>query len=152
VLLFVVSCVSFQVTSKSYTEDTFSFSKKDTFYLEPISVTSYNFLENEEIGYILDKKLSFAMSSSPGIDVREELENTDFTIRPELIIKSYEVKYTEKNYYYLSIKILSNAEPEGTPASHFTYEYNGASSIFDSNVQNLMIEKFIDDFTKSINK
>jgi hypothetical protein len=152
VLLFTVSCVSFQVTSKSYTEDNFSLSKKDTFYLEPVNVTSYNFLENEEIGYILDRKLSFAMSSAPGININGEPENTDFTIRPELIIKSYEVKYTERNYYYLSIKILSNAEPELNPVCHFTYEYNGASSIFDSSVQNLMIDKFIDDFTKTINK
>lgn len=151
VLFFIVSCVSFQVTSKNYTEDDFSFSKKDTFYLEPVKVTSYDFLENEEIGYILDRKLSFAMSSNPGINLNEKPEKSDFIIFPELIIKSYEVKYTERNYYYLSIRILANIRPAGNPVSQFTYEYNGASSIFDSNVQNFMIDKFIGDFTKSIN-
>jgi hypothetical protein len=151
-LVFSVSCVSFQVTSKSYTGDNFSFSEKDTFYLEPVTVTSFNFIEDEEIGYILDKKLYFAMSSSPAIRMREKPEDADFTVRPELIIKSYEVKYTERNYYYLSIKVFSNLGPSGGSVSHFTYEYNGASSIFDSKVQNLMIGKFIDDFTKSVNK
>jgi hypothetical protein len=108
-------------------------------------------LENEEIGYILDRKLSFAMSSNPGINFNENPEKSDFTIAPELIIKSYEVKYTERNYYYLSIKIFANIRPAVNPVSQFIYEYNGASSIFDSKVQNLMIDKFIDDFTKSIN-
>ncbi len=151
VLFFIVSCVSFQVTSKNYIEDDFSFSEKDTFYLEPVKVTSYDFLESEEIGYILDRKLSFAMSSNPVININEKPEKSDFTIFPELIIKSYEVKYTERNYYYLDIKILANIRPAGSPVSQFTYEYNGTSSIFDSNVQNFMIDKFIDDFTKSIN-
>ena len=122
VLLFFVSCVSLQVNSRRYTEDNFSFSKDDVFYLDQVRVTSYNFPENDEIGYILDRKLSFALSSSQGISINAEPENADFTIRPELIIKSYEVKYTEKNYFY------------------------------DSKIQNLMIDKFIDDFKKSINK
>ena len=152
VLLFMVSCVSFQVTSKSYIEDNFRFNKTDTFYLEPVKVTSYDFLENEEIGNILDRKLSFAMSGSPGIGIHETQEKADFKILPELIIKSYEVKYTERNYYYMSIKIFPNAGSEMNPVSHFTYEYNGASSIFDSNVQNLMIDKFIKDFSKSFNR
>ena len=150
-LIFIVSCVSFQITSKNYIEDDFSFMGKATFYLEPVKVTSYDFLENEEIGYILDRKLSFAMASNPAININEKIEKSDFTIFPELIIKSYEVKYTERNYYYLSIKILANIRPDGDLVSQFTYEYNGASSIFDSNVQNSMIDKFIDDFTKSIN-
>ena len=147
---FITSCVSFQITSKNFTGDDFSFGNKDTFYLEPVKVTSYDFLENEEIGYILDRKLSFAVSSNPVINYSEKPEKSDFIISPELIIKSYEVKYTERNYYYLSLRILSNSRPAADPVSQFTYEYNGASSIFDSNVQNLIIDKFIDDFTKAI--
>jgi len=150
-MFFITSCVSFQVTSKNFTEDDFSFSKKDTFYLEPVKVTSYDFLENEEIGYILDRKLSFAVSSNPVVNYNEKPEKSDYIIFPELIIKSYEVKYTERNYYYLSIKISANSRPAANPVSQFTYEYNGAASIFDSNVQNSIIDKFIDDFTKSIN-
>ena len=143
---FFLSCVSFQIDSKSFMAENSHFRKTDVFFLEPIVITSYNFMEDEAVRYIMDKKLAFALSSSEKIRMTEDKGKGEYIITPELIIKNYEVRYDDRNYYFLSIKVFS----EESIVCYFTYEYNGTSSIFDGKVQNIMIEKFLNDFIKNI--
>ena len=103
-------------------------------------------MEDEAVRYIMDKKLAFALSSSEKIRMTDYKGKGEYIITPELIIKNYEVRYDDRNYYFLSIKVFS----EENIVCYFTYEYNGTSSIFDGKVQNIMIEKFLNDFIKNI--
>jgi hypothetical protein len=137
------SCISFHIVSRGYMEDNIVIDKRSGFYLEPIKVTSFNFKNDDEIAFIMDKKLVFAINSNH-IGLAKEKDKSDYIILPELIINSYEEKYNQINYYYFSIKIISSERT----LCHFSYEYNGMDSIFDGKVQNIMIKKCIDDLLK----
>jgi hypothetical protein len=148
----LISCVSLRITTEGYVAENKTFNDDAIFYLEPITVTSSDIFELKEIGYIMDKKLGFALASSDAatsvLARHGSKEGADFIIKPELIIKNYEVKYKERNYYNLSVKIQSGQHI----VCHFHYEYNGTASIFDGKVQNALIKKFIDDFKGCMKK
>jgi len=145
---FFISCASLQVVSSDFTENNFIFDRSETFFINPIKITSYNFIEDDDICYIMDEKLRFALVRDKKVNINDEKKRSDYVILPELIIKSYQERYNEKNYYLFSIKILS----EDMVVCQFNYEYNGTSSIFNGKIQSIMIKKFINDFTKIIQR
>jgi hypothetical protein len=113
-------------------------------YLESFSITSYDFTGEEEIRAIMDRKLAVALYSGNGLSVGGSGEESDLVLVPELIVKRYQQRYTERFYYLMSVKVMR----AGTLAGQYNYEYNGASSIFDGKVQTSLISRFVDDFAK----
>ncbi len=139
----VSTCVSSQIVSKGFVDESVKVRATDTFSLKPLEVTSYNFFEKAELGYILEKKLLLALSSNPRI--RQE-ERATYSIEPELVVKTYEEKYTRRNYYLLNVRVTHGERT----VCHFSYEYNGSSSIFDGKIQNAMIDRFVKDLVDFI--
>lgn len=135
---FFSSCVSSQIVVRGFVDENRS-AGQNTFFLKPLEVIAYNFYEKEEATFILEKKLFLALSSKEGLKLVGKEAN--YHIEPELLIKSYEEKYDRRNYYLLNLKIMEGDRSVGL----FSYEYNGSLSIFDSRVQNGMIERFIKD-------
>jgi hypothetical protein len=144
VFMLFASCVSPRVTERLYTAPGAREGKDISVYLEPFSITSYDFTGEDEIRAIMDRKMAVAVMSESGFFVDEHRERSDVILIPELIIKRYQQRYTERNYYLLSVKITSAGELIG----QFTYEYNGTYSIFDGRVQTSLIKRFVDDFAK----
>lgn len=142
----LISCVTLNITSKSFVSKGLAFKKRDSFFLESIKITSYNFFENDEIRYIMDRKLQFALLNNKEVSLGEERRKADYIIVPELIIKNYQKRYDEKGYYMMSVKIYSR---KGL-LCQFNYEYNGTLSIFDRVIQDAMIKGFLRDFTRNI--
>lgn len=142
------SCVSMQLVSNVYVNKEFTFTKRETFFLEPVSISSYNFLEEEEIGYIMDQKLAFALNSSERVTLTETKAESDYTIAPELIVKVYEEKYNKRNYYLLIVRVISREKT----VCQFNYEYNGTAHIFDARLQNTMVEKLLKELAKSFTR
>ena len=136
-----VSCVSFNTKTYKLVRPAFkSAFKNDTLFnnsqvsLLPLEVKAFNFFNDDEIKYIMNKKLIFSLHSIPGLVVISGQEKSRFTIRPELIIKSYESNYTEKNFYMLSLTILDGS----CECAEVRCQYNGLLSIFDARVQDRM--------------
>jgi len=144
ILFFLVSCASIP----SFVAQNASFSQGDVIYLEPITVISFHFFQDEDIRCIMDKKLAIALSGIEQIILCSNREDADYFIVPELIIKSYQQKYDERNYYLLSISVLSTE----SKICQFNYEHNGKTSLFNSRVQNRMVKKLLNDFQKLIKK
>jgi hypothetical protein len=144
VLVFTNSCVSSRIISKSHEDKNQPQKPIESFYLKPIIVTAFNFFEDGEIGYIMDKKLDFALRNIEGMTFKKSADQRDYSIEPELIIKTFEEKYRVKNYYLLNVRVLLDERI----IFQYTYEYNGPASIFDGRVQSAMIERFIRDIKK----
>jgi hypothetical protein len=144
----VFSCTSLNVRSKGYLAEGESLPRDASFVLGDIKVISYNFLEKEEIGYIMAQKLSFSLAGSRKLRFHLSHQPGDYILDPELIIKVYEERYATRNYYLLTVRVMQEERVIG----HFTYEYNGSSSVFDAQVQNSMVKSFVDDLSKSQKK
>ena len=138
------SCTSLKVRSKGYLAEEEGLPHDASFVLGDIKVTSYNFLEEEEIGYIMAQKLSFSLAGSRELRFHRSHQPGDYILDPELIIKVYEERYATRNYYLLTVRIMQEERVIG----HFTYEYNGSSSVFDAQVQNSMVKRFLGDLSK----
>ncbi|MFW6139289.1 MAG: hypothetical protein ACOC7U_08960 [Spirochaetota bacterium] len=146
ILIFVFSsCVSFNITSRAYTQKGFSLKKTERLFLEPMIITSYNFMDEQEIAYILNKKLHLALLES-GLSLCSDKKSADMVIHTELIIKPYQQEYQDKNYYLLAVRCVSMKNKMWESI----YEYNGSASIFNSRVQNALFSQFIKDFSKLI--
>jgi len=146
VCILLSSCVSSRIISESYEDKKQIYKSAESFYLKPVEITAFNFFEDEEIGYIMNKKLEFALINVEGLTFNESAEKSVYTIQPELVIKAFEEKYRMKNYYLLNTCVLL----DGRTVLQYAYEYNGTASIFDGRLQNALIGKFIRDIKKYI--
>jgi hypothetical protein len=142
--VFLVSCVSSQVSEKLYTREELQAGRAASFSLEPFSITSYDFAGEEEIRAIMDRKIVVALMSEPDLSVVEQKDSSGPILFPELIVKHYQQRYVERYYFLLSVKVMR----AGELLSQYTYEYNGTSSIFDGKVQTALIKRFVDDFAR----
>ena len=147
VMFFILSCVSFNVKSQSITEK--NASKKDgaSFFIQPVKVTAFNFYNDREIAYIMDKKLGFSLRQIDGLAFHSENKKGDLVIAPEIIIKRFESGYSDKGFYMIILKVLSGNSGNNEEAE-FRCQYNGPLSIFDADVQDAMIKKLMAKFKK----
>ncbi len=146
IFLLASSCVSSLITSKNYEDNNRANKRLQSFYLRSITITAFNFFEDEEIGYIMNKKLDFALRNVEDLIFKEVEAKNGYSIEPELVIKTFEEKYRKRNYYLLNVRVLH----EGGTVLQYAYEYNGTASIFDGRIQNALIGKFIHDIKKYI--
>jgi len=141
----IFSCTSFQVTSRGFSEKNLKFTPKDTFYLESIKVVCFNFFDDEQVTYILNQKLAFELEAAENIRLVKNKGEAQYIIEPELIVKSYQQVYRDKNYYLFQIRIYREKEL----VLQYNYEYNGNHSIFDAGVQRVLLKRFLQDFKKT---
>lgn len=134
-------CVSSRIVSYGFGDKNRPQQPVEMFYLKHVIVTAFNFYEDEEIGYIMDKKMNLALRCVDGITLKKSAGRRVYSIEPELIVKTYEEKYRVRSYYLLSVRVLFDERI----VYQFSYEYNGPASIFDGRVQSALIGKFIRD-------
>ncbi len=138
------SCASFNIRSEEFLNEHVKNRENKSFYITPIKVTSSGFYEDEEIAYIIDKKLSFSLKRIGDISIHSEKMSNDLLIIPELIIKRFESNYMEKGFYMIILKVFSYDKQE----AEFRCQYNGSLSIFDAEVQDVMIKRLMNRFKK----
>jgi len=143
---FIFSCAYFQVSSQGFSQKNLGFNPEETFYLEPIKIVCFNFIDDEQIAYIMNRKIEFALKGKKHLSLVEKRDRADYSIEPELILKTYQQTYRDKNYYLLLVRIYR----EKAIVFQYNYEYNGNVSIFDAKIQNLLLKNFLQDFSRCI--
>ena len=147
VMFLILSCVSFNVKTQSIAEKNISKKDEASFYIRPVEITAFNFYNDGDIAYIMDKKLGFSLRQINGLAFHSEKKKGDLIIAPEIVIKRFESGYSDKGFYMIILKVLS-VNSSGNEKAEFRCQYNGPLSIFDADVQDVMIKKLIVKFKK----
>ncbi len=147
VMFLILSCVSFNVKSQSIIAKSAAIKYKASFYVQPVKVTAFNFYKDEEIAYIMNKKLRFSLRQIDGLTFHHKKKRGDLVVIPEIVIKRFESGYSYKGFYMIILKVLSG-NSSGNEEAEFRCQYNGTLSIFDADVQDVLIKKLVAGFKK----
>lgn len=150
IILTLSSCATFYSRSGKIIRSDFGFSEKDTFLLLPVKINAYDFMDIDEASYIINEKLYYELKRRVKPEIfgpgRDKNLTPEYTIVPELIVKSYADNYLEKHLFILRVLI----KKKGEVICYFRSEYNGCKSLFDRGVLNNLIDGFVGKFKKLV--
>ncbi len=144
IILFFYSCVSLSIVKSGFSNETILIGSKIA--CNDLSVISLSFQDSDDLKQIFTRKLNYELQKQKKLVLIDSIENADYYLVPEIVIKKFTENFQDYYYYSFSVEVMKSQ----TKIAHFVYDYTGTMSIFNDKLMRSMIENFVHDLLKMV--
>jgi hypothetical protein len=144
IILSFYSCVSMSIVKSGFSNEKILAGSKIA--CNELNVISLSFQDSDDLKQIFTRSLNYELQNQKKLILIDNIENADYYLVPEIVIKKFAENFQDYYYYSFSVEIMKAQ----TKIAHFVYNYTGTMSIFNDKLMRSMIRSFIHDFLKIV--